>query len=400
MRLKTTWLLLAALFWMAGCPEEGDDDVSDDDTGSAGDDDDDDDDSAVADDDDDATPGPLAFEAAAGVPVDTAETRATCLFDFNETDGYAEVVLANYMAFNSLWLYEAGSYSEVELDVTGSHLTTDCAVSDFDGDGQEDELMINADGVTHFERTANGYEDLSAALPTVLSGAPQSLGSADINGDGRLDFVIGVSGGNDVVWLQDGNGAFADGGTLPNSYSQTYDVELADLDGDDLVEAVIASWNQCRVYTFNGTDFETLYTAPLDAFSECYGATVGEFNGDGIPDIAFACHGEDKAFTGDGALEFVALEMPRLTDDEASRGIAAADFDLDGDDDLYIAREGVSDVLLLQDSPGVFSDASNLLPTYQDDSMGVSVGDVDSDGDIDVSVAVNGQSRLLLNQSY
>jgi hypothetical protein len=396
-RFKTYWLLLASLLWMAGCPEEGDDDVSDDDSAPA---DDDDDDSSMADDDDDATPSALGFEAATGIPVEAADTRATCLYDFEPVDGFSEVVLANYMAFNAIWFYEAGAYSEIETDETGSHLSTGCAVGDFDGDGQEDELMINADGVTHFERTGNGYEDLSAALPTVLSGAPQSVGSADINGDGRLDFVVGVSGGNDVVWLQDGNGAFADGGTLPNSYSQTYGVELVDLDGDNLVEAVVASWNQCRVYTFNGTDFEMLYTAPLDAFSECYDATVGEFNGDGNLDIAFACHSEDKAFTGDGALEFTALEMPRLTDYEASRGIATADFDLDGDDDLYIAREGVADVLLLQDSPGVFIDASDLLPTFQDDSQGVTVGDVDGDGDIDVSVAVNGQSRLLINTVY
>lgn len=397
MRIKTYWLLLAALFWMAGCPEEDDDDVSDDDSAPA---DDDDDDSSVADDDDDATPAALGFVAATGIPVEAADTRATCLYDFAPTDGFSEVVLANYMAFNSIWFHEAGAYTEIETDETGSHLSTGCVVGDFDGDGQEDELMINADGVTHFERTGNGYEDRSAALPSVLSGAPQSVGSADINGDGRLDFVVGVSGGNDVVWLQDGNGAFADGGTLPNSYSQTYGIELVDLDGDDLVEAVIASWNQCRIYSFNGTDFEMLYNAPLNAFSECYDVTVGEFNSDGVPDIAFACHAEDKAFTGNGDLTFTALEMPRLTDYEASRGIAAADFDLDGDDDLYIAREGVADVLLLQDSPGVFNDASNLLPTFQDDSQGVTVGDVDDDGDIDVSVAVNGQSRLLINTVY
>ena len=397
MRVKTYWLLLATLFWMAGCPEEGDDDATgDDDDSSVADDDD----SSVADDDDDATPAQLSFEAASGIPVDAAETWATCLYDFHEPDGFSEVVLANYMAFNTIWFYEAGSYTEIETDETGSHLSTDCAVGDFDGDGQEDELMINADGVTHFERTANGYTDLSGDLPTVLSGAPQSVGSADINGDGRLDFVVGVSGGNDVVWLQDGNGAFTDGGTLPNSYSQSYGVELVDLDGDNLVEVVIASWNQCRIYSYNGTEFEMQYNAPLDAFSECYDATVGEFNGDGNPDIIFACHGEDKAFTGNGDLTFSAIEMPRLTDYEASRGVAAADFDLDGDDDLYFARDGVADVLLLQDSPGVFSDASDLLPTFQDASMGVTVGDVDSDGDIDVSVAVNGQSRLLINGVY
>ena len=398
-----SWLigvvLCAFALWLGGCPEdEGDDDVSDDDVS--------DDDSAVpdddsaTDDDDDTEPQPLGFEASPGAPVESADTRTTCLYDYNEPDGFLEVVLVNYAAYNVNWFSDgAGGYTEIEMDVAGSYMTTDCVIDDLDGDGQEDEIMVNVHAVTHFERTDAGYVDLSADLPTII-GAPTSVAAGDVNGDSRTDLVIGVNGGSDTLWLQDADGTFSEGGNLPNSYMQSQDVQLADLDADGLTEAIVASVDQCRVYTYNGTEFEAIYSAPLDAFAGCNAAAVGHLDADGNLDVVFACEGEDRAFLGDGALGLVATTLPRLVEEETSTGVALADFDLDGDDDLFIARDGVADILLVQDSPGVYSDASNLLPTYQDASTDVTVGDVDQDTDLDIVVAANGQTRLLLNQVY
>ena len=393
------WMAVGVcLVWLSGCPEEGDDDAGDDDV--VGDDDSSADDDSATDDDDDTQPGPLGFEAATGAPVESAETWATCLFDYNEPDGNPEIMLANYGAYNVNWFNQGdGTYQEIELDLSGVHLTTDCHVGDFDGDGQEDELMINADGVTHFERTETGYDDLTADLPS-MSGAPLSVAARDVNGDSRIDFVIGASGGSDELWLQDADGTFEEGGSLPNSYMQSQDVQLADLNDDGWVEAVVASWDQCRIYTYNGSEFEALYTAPLDAFAECHAAAVGEINGDGNLDIVFACDGEDRAFLGDGELEFTQTTLPRLNEEEVSRGVVLADLDLDGDDDLVIVREGVADVLLVQGPAGTFTDASDLLPSYQDVSMDVTAGDVDQDTDLDLVVAVDGQTRLLINQVF
>jgi len=399
---KTSWLigviLCAFALWLGGCPEdEGDDDVADDDVA---DDDSSSDDDSATDDDDDVEPQPLGFEASTAAPVESAETWATCLYDYNEPDGYLEIVLANYADYNVNWFSDgAGGYTEMEMDVTGSYMTTDCIIDDLDGDGLEDEIMVNVHAVTHFERTAEGYEDDSAELPMII-GAPTSIAAGDVNGDSRTDLVVGVNGGSDTLWLQDADGSFADGGNLPNSYMQSQDVQLADLDGDGWTEAIMASVDQCRVYTFNGTEFEAIYSAPLDAFAGCNAASVGHIDGDGNLDVVFACEGDDRAFLGDGALGLVATTQPRMEEAETSTGVAFGDFDLDGDDDLYIARHGVADVLLVQDSPGVFSDASNLLPTYQDASMDVSVGDVDQDTDLDIVVAVDGQTRLLINQVY
>jgi hypothetical protein len=394
--MRDTWLVLmmmgSFLLW-TGCPTEDDDDVADDDVAdddSAGDDD-------TATDDDTSDPQSLSFVQGEGVPIESAETWAACVYDYSEADGMAEVVLANYAAENATWLYEAGAYTALEMTDSGL-LSTDCLIGDFDDDGLEDELIINYSGVIHRERTANGYEVL--ALPG-LTGAPLSVASGDVNGDGRMDVIVGTAGGSDVLWLQDVNGTFSDGGTIPSSYMQTQDIEIVDLNADGWADVAMASTDQCRLYSYNGTEFSLIYNAPLESFSGCHAVATGELNGDTTPDLVFACEGADMAFSTDGALGLTQLEgIPRLEDAEESRGVAIADFDLDGDDDILIARMGARDVLLLQDAPGTFTDATDLLPSFQDDSMDVVVADVDSDTDLDVVIAVNGQTRLLINQVF
>jgi len=396
MRTRDTWLVLVVLgsflLW-AGCPTEDDDDVADDDVAdddSAADDD-------TAGDDDTVEPQSLSFVQGEGVPIESAETWATCVYDYAEADGMTEIVLANYSAENVAWFFEDKAYTALEMTDSGL-LSTDFLIGDFDGDGQEDELYINYSGVIHRERIAKGYDVLD--LPS-LNGAPLSVASGDVNGDGRLDVIVGTAGGSDVLWLQDVGGTFSDGGTLPSSYMQTQDIQLVDLNADGWLDVAMASTDQCRLYSYNGTEFSLIYNAPLESFSGCHSVATGNLDGDGIPDLVFACEDADMAFSTDGALGLTVLEgIPRLDDAEVSRGVAIADLDLDGDDDIVIAREGASDVLLLQDSPGVFSDGSALLPSFQDDSMDVTVADVDSDTDLDVVIAVNGQTRLLINQVF
>lgn len=81
-------------------------------------------------------------------------------------------------------------------------------------------------------------------------------------------------------------------------------------------------------------------------------------------------------------------------------GVAIADFDADGDLDLYVGVAGAANQLLLNDGTANFSraelgaDAAGI----EDLTTGVSAADYDNDGDQDIYVSNRGPDRLLENQ--
>ncbi len=103
-----------------------------------------------------------------------------------------------------------------------------------------------------------------------------------------------------------------------------------------------------------------------------YGGALLDLNGDGRLDLLLSRHGDQPAaYLNDGGLRFAALAtaaaLPRDLQDQ--HGLAACDFDDDGDDDVYLtlgAEHGTElsfNQLWIQVSPGSFSkvSADNLL---------------------------------------
>ena len=100
-------------------------------------------------------------------------------------------------------------------------------------------------------------------------------------------------------------------------------------------------------------------------------------------------------------------------DDGLGRDVAWADYDNDGDQDLYLAKgdsaggtldpESRTNRLLRNDGSGAFSDVTSGALLAQTHSRGVAWGDYDNDGDLDLYVAAvpvdgqNGENMLLRN---
>jgi hypothetical protein len=139
-------------------------------------------------------------------------------------------------------------------------------------------------------------------------------------------------------------------------------------------------------------------------FGPTLGVSTADFNGDGWIDIYVANDGapnqlwinrHDGTFTNTALLAGVALGA----DGEAkgSMGVDAADFDHDGDEDLFVtelAREGHD--LYLNDSSGVFieraADAGVRLASLPYTGFGAAWFDFDNDGWLDI-LTVNGAVR-------
>jgi hypothetical protein len=155
----------------------------------------------------------------------------------------------------------------------------------------------------------------------------------------------------------------------------------------------------------NGTFTDVTAAAGMAReFGPALGVSTADFNGDGWIDIYVANDGEPNqlwinqhhgTFTNTALLAGAALGASGEA--KASMGVDAADFDHDGDEDLFITelgREGHD--LYVNDGSGVFEEqaarAGIRLPSLPYTGFGAAWIDVDNDGWLDI-LTVNGAVR-------
>ncbi|MGI9515562.1 MAG: FG-GAP-like repeat-containing protein, partial [Pirellulaceae bacterium] len=151
------------------------------------------------------------------------------------------------------------------------------------------------------------------------------------------------------------------------------------------------------------------------------GIAWADVNGDGNEDcyIGQAAGGAGKLMLGDGAGKFTTSKQDAFEAHSACEdmGVASFDADADGDMDLYVVSGGVEfdpgveqlgDRLYLNDGAGNFADATNdMLPDLRNSGSQVAAADFDRDGDVDLFVGsrlmvgsypATPQSTLLINE--
>ncbi len=125
-----------------------------------------------------------------------------------------------------------------------------------------------------------------------------------------------------------------------------------------------------------------------------FGVT-GDFNGDGIPDMAFSSDGSNNVIiaqgNGDGTFNVLST-MPTATQ---AYGIAAGDFNGDGKLDLAVTNYGNAAVtILLGNGDGSFMAGTSVaVGNYP---WGVAVGDFNGDGNLDVVTTNIGDNNVTI----
>jgi hypothetical protein len=124
-------------------------------------------------------------------------------------------------------------------------------------------------------------------------------------------------------------------------------VGLADLDGDDDLDVVVldcvtqGDGASCRLFFAEGGRFrEATLDAGLGAFtSESMGVTAADFDADGDVDLYVTNRGPNWLFVNDGAGRFREVAAERgVADPLWSTGATWGDFDRDGHLDLYVCN--------------------------------------------------------------
>lgn len=213
----------------------------------------------------------------------------------------------------------------------------------------------------------------------------------DLNGDGRLDIVLGKGRHWPLynrVLLNDGKGGFS-ASNLGSAPDRTYSAALADLDQDGDLDIVVSNDKPDRklLYLNDGKGHFTEAGSFGDPKWSTRYVTVADLNGDGYPDIVAANRGSPaQSFIcfNNGKGGFPACEPLPMT--ESATSIVAADFDGDGALDLFVPhRDGGQSILLWNDGKGRFPTSTKVGPAATWVRIGAA-GDFDGDGRLDLAI--------------
>jgi tetratricopeptide (TPR) repeat protein len=316
----------------------------------------------------------LAYEAALAAEPDSLGLRwllnIAAMAVGEHPDGVAPAYRVPPEAFASE--ADVGRFVDVapDLGVNAFNLCGGCIVDDFDGDGRLDIVTTTFDpqGPAVFYRNVSApggglaFEDASASsrLDDQLGGL--NCVGADYDDDGDLDVLI-LRG----AWLFD-DGRIRNSLVRNNGDGTFTDVTRAAGLADPARPTQAAAWGD---YDNDGD---------LDVFIGNESRAEWETTGGDYPSQLFRND-------GDGTFTDVAAAVG-VTNDRYCKGVAAGDYDNDGDLDLYVSNIGPNR-LYRNNGDGTFDDVATALGVTRPDDRSFAAWfmDYDNDGWLDLFVA-------------
>ncbi|HUQ93494.1 MAG TPA: VCBS repeat-containing protein, partial [Bryobacteraceae bacterium] len=301
------------------------------------------------------------------------------------------------------------------------------AAADLNKDGRGDLLIGHSDGVDI--RLGNGNGSFQPPVRVARGFVATSVASGDFNKDGNPDIAVSSeTSSSATILLGNGNGTFGPPGSyVTRAGAGPFFVTDFDSDGNsDVVfgaghpDGITAAANDSNVTVLYGRGNGTLHAAPSVVLPSLGEFTVGDFNGDGLPDVAATAPltnglsntaGLNLAFNdGNGTLTpQPPIPVPSQNAPAQLSRITSADFNGDGRRDVAVTSGSIVHVLTANGAGGFNAPASF---TASSQMTSITAADVNGDnrqdlvftdeGEDSVSVALgngNGtfQTRTIMN---
>jgi VCBS repeat-containing protein len=248
------------------------------------------------------------------------------------------------------------------------------------------------------------------SLNVGVSGKPNTLVSADFNGDGHLDLVGTDQSTNKIfVLLGNGDGTFDTftNVSLPSGASPD-SIAIGDFNEDGKLDLVVSNVNthNLSIFTGNGNGGFSRSDISLSG-SAAIGLFVGDFNGDGHDDIAAALDSGAAILFGNGDRTFQIVRYALAAPGAALPiSIIAGDFDGDGRPDLAVGDQDSKSVIVLPNQAATTEGAVYTIVTPAPaitsvtDDVGAQTGllasgDVTDDTDLTVALSLAGTEAVV-----
>ena len=259
-----------------------------------------------------------------------------------ESDGYLSKNLSFYAGHGD------GTFEPAVTSMAGA-FQQNAVAGDFNGDGKLDLAVAEYNYVA----ILLGNGDGTFTSHQMIYNLSWGICAGDFNGDGILDLAVASSYEGEPpravkIFLGQGDGTFKAG----EGYSAEQDataIATADLNGDGVLDLVVGSTSGATVLLGNGDGtFGASVTYPTSVEGG-HPVTIADFNGDGIPDIALA----DDAYVG-GSIDQIAILLGKgdgtfLPAEYFQGGLGdynlpllAGDFNGDGAMDLVLPAGGAN----------------------------------------------------------
>lgn len=275
----------------------------------------------------------------------------------------------------------------------------DLALGDFNEDGRIDLVIANHETSYVTVLLGDGRGGFAPAQPariTVQSRPhPHGVAVGDFNGDRHLDIAV-ESWQDDAVLVLQGNGkaVFAGAPTrLRVGHTPYWKLRAGDLDGDQSADLVTTNTDGSSVSALCADAGGWLQASrELPTARVPFAVAIGDVNGDRYPDLAVAHRsgGPDRTLDGltvligKGNCDFdrASQSAPRVG--LSPTAVAIGDFDGDGVGDIAVANMGSDNVtILLGGRSGLRPASASPLAVGKGPST-VALADVNGDGKADV----------------